>query len=622
MRIYPLYWCKKCNVPLLAKKCDLCQEDEIVEVKITPPGDVKPLFKEERLRLCQLIGKVYGEGATSLIVPEDKIVLLNKIPHVDLAYEVITDGHLMGLWKYDVETEEWLFIPHLEGARRLASQKAKRWIMVDHGAEKAISEKGRNLLAPGVKEFDHEINDGDYVYVVNEEWKALAIGKAVHDFNHRMKEKKGMVVKIKHFDKPRDAEILDKRVTWDDVIKANKSFLERRENEAIEFIQNMCINSDKPILVSFSGGKDSLVVLLLVKKALAKLNREFFVLFSNTGIEYPETEAYVNRILEQLGLQSKTIKVKAFTNFFDAIELFGPPARDFRWCCKTCKLAPAAYAIKKLGGECITFIGSRGVESIKRKRQGAIWKSIWVKGQTGASPIYNWSTLDVWLYLLKEGVELNPLYHKGLERIGCWVCPSMDLAEMRIVKEIMGESWTQYVEKIAEMLKLKDEEVKLGLWRWRFKRPKWVKEGKIKAKYRRDIQYFRKGEITVSISDFQRVTSILRTLYDLHIDEGKIALMMGKKKVAEILKNANNKVVIKAQENTLMRVFRSMARALACVKCRLCIATCLNDAIMLSEKHGVEILNDKCMACGECNYVCPVWAYSLKTPYIAKKLLE
>jgi predicted RNA-binding protein with PUA domain len=51
--------------------------------------------------------------------------LLNKVPHVDLAYEVIVDGHAVGLWEYDREGA-FYFIPYMEGARRMARQKARK----------------------------------------------------------------------------------------------------------------------------------------------------------------------------------------------------------------------------------------------------------------------------------------------------------------------------------------------------------------------------------------------------------------------------------------------------------------------------------------------------------------
>jgi len=611
----------KCNVPLLSRKCDVCEDEVAIrEVRITPPSNVKPMFVEERKRLWQTISEQYGEDVVPLVAPEDRVSLLNKVPHVDLAYEVVVDGQVLGLWEYDIRRGAFCFIPYIEGARRMAKRRARKWVLVDKGAEEAIAIRGRNLLAPGVKDYDRDIREGDFVYVVNDEWKAIAVGKVARGFEQMLNEGRGMVVKIKHHSEARDAEVLAKRATWSDAVKANKSLLEMKEKEAIALIQEVCIKSDSPVLVSFSGGKDSLVTLLLVKKALEPLDKRFYVLFTDTGIEYPETISYVERVLRRLKLEDKTIKTSSFTDFFKALELLGPPARDFRWCCKTCKLAPIAYAIKNLGGRCLTFIGLRGAESAKRKKQGAMWEGVWIKGQLGFSPIHDWSTLTVWLYLFKEGIELNPLYYKGLERIGCWVCPSMDLAETRIAEEVMGPLWQGYLRKVSDALSLGEREVKLGLWRWRFKFPKWlnveeVSKGPIQCLFeKKEVRIEREG-------DFEKILSVLKTMYEVRReDEEKMALMDGRRKIASLVKRGN-KIIVEAKDRDRVKVFRGIARALLCVKCMLCYATCPNEAITIRQSN-IEILAEKCMACGECNYTCPIWAYSLKSPHIAKRLLD
>ena len=56
--------------------------------------------------------------------------------------------------------------------------------------------------------------------------------------------------------------------------------------------------------------------------------------------------------------------------------------------------------------------------------------------QLNVSPIRNWRALEVFLYLWWQKAEINPLYDKGLERIGCYLCPAMlesEYEELRII---------------------------------------------------------------------------------------------------------------------------------------------------------------------------------------------
>ena len=212
------------------------------------------------------------------------------------------------------------------------------------------------------------------------------------------------------------------------------------------------------------------------------------------------------------------------------------------------------------------------------------------------------------------------MYYKGLERIGCWVCPSMDLAEMRVVEEIMGPSWHEYLKKMSKSLSLSEQELKQGLWRWRFKSPGWLESRGEKTHKRRAGYLYGKKIRIEKEDDFKRLLSILKTMYEVHEEGGQVTLLDKGRSIAILMKE-EEKIIIEAESRHWLKIFRGIARALACVKCMLCFATCPNEAIEMGQK-GVEVSTEKCTACGECNYTCPVWAYSLKAPHIAKRLLE
>jgi cysteine desulfurase/selenocysteine lyase len=73
--------------------------------------------------------------------------------------------------------------------------------------------------------------------------------------------------------------------------------------------------------------------------------------------------------------------------------------------------------------------------------------------QLNISPIRNWRALEVFLYLWWQKVQINPLYNKGLERIGCFLCPAMlesEYEELRIILPEYARRWDAFLEKWAD----------------------------------------------------------------------------------------------------------------------------------------------------------------------------
>ncbi|MHA1610241.1 MAG: phosphoadenosine phosphosulfate reductase domain-containing protein, partial [Candidatus Njordarchaeales archaeon] len=112
-------------------------------------------------------------------------------------------------------------------------------------------------------------------------------------------------------------------------------------------------------------------------------------------------------------------------------------------------------------------------ESLRRAEEGRITKNPWT-GQLNAHPIYNWNALDTWLYIFWRRLPANPLYGKGLSRIGCWPCPSSNLADFRILKNIhpnLYEKLRESISSIARSQGFSQEDInkilQFGVWRWR-----------------------------------------------------------------------------------------------------------------------------------------------------------
>ncbi|HQN92375.1 MAG TPA: phosphoadenosine phosphosulfate reductase family protein, partial [Methanoculleus sp.] len=249
---------------------------------------------------------------------------------------------------------------------------------------------------------------------------------------------------------------------WEDTVRANEPVLTDYEAASIRFVREAAEQNPHTPTVSYSGGKDSLATLLIVLKAIGAVP----ILFSDTGLEFPETYENVDEVARRYGLEVfSACDEEAFWETFDEN---GPPAVDNRWCCRVCKLHPVGRLIEENWGECLSFIGQRKYESVRRMRSRRVWRNPHVPQQVSAAPIQQWTAMHVWLYIFREKAPYNRLYERGLDRIGCFMCPSSDLATFAIIGETHPELLKIWHEKLArwqEKQGLDPDWIESGLWR-------------------------------------------------------------------------------------------------------------------------------------------------------------
>jgi len=565
-----LYWCDDCNLPLLGEKCGICGKKGR-KVSITPPGEVRVGFEGDMKILNDAIEKAFGTKI-------DGLVLFNRVPHYDRMDEIIMDGKVIGNLKYDIEKREFKISLRMDGAYLLNDSISKGWVVADKGAVEPIL-KGRNLMVPGVREYAENIEKGDEIIVRDPQGKVFGVGIAKMGSDELKTQTRGVAVKIRYsgygeWEKRKQGEI-------EDVLEANEEYLQNLEKRAVEFIKDVKKKYSLPIAVSFSGGKDSLVVLLLALES----GLEFSTFFLDTGIELPETVDYVKKIEKEYGL--KIDKIDAGNAFFESLEHFGPPGRDYRWCCKVCKLGPTTrYIIEKYPSGLLTLIGQRRYESADRMRKGSVWENEWVPNQISASPIQNWTSLEVWLYILWKKAPINPWYRRGLTRIGCYLCPSSDLADFAIVREYFKgiEKWFEYLKKYARAKGI-PEVWSESSWRWK-NPPKWA--GGIK--WRRDKLEIRfEGDeweeaIFSKDVDFEAIQNLLFAL-----PEGSWRIKENKVEVISSFTKEARSLIIRSQE---------------CIGCGICLGRCPVNALYL-ENGKIRIIETKCIHCLDCLGNCP-----------------
>ncbi|RLG70747.1 MAG: phosphoadenosine phosphosulfate reductase, partial [Methanobacteriota archaeon] len=433
---------------------------------------------------------------------------------------------------------------------------------------------------------------------------------------------RGMVVKTKkrRYEHPKPK---PRRRTWRDVVKANEEALLKKEAEAIKFIRHTCANTNKKPTVAFSGGKDSLVTLLLVEKALQETPP---LIFTDTGLEFPETLEYVDQVFE--GRDAKIVRAEAGNRFWEALPEFGPPGRDYRWCCKICKLGPTSKKIKNsFPGGCLTFIGHRRYESERRSSQPRIWKNPWVPNQVGASPIHNWSAFEIWLYIFRENVSYNPLYNQGFHRLGCWLCPASDLSEMENTGRThpeMWRGWLDHLHSYAKKIGVPTKWVDHGFWRWK-NPPDGVKTLAKQIGIQIPEKHVERGEITFSSPctgvtmletqvsdhvDLHLVSNLLPILGKHKLSPGMgVALVKSKDVKIHIYQNGRVTIRGNVEEKKLLawlrRVKEIVLRSVLCTGCGVCVNHCPRGAINLVGGRA-KVTASKCTSCQVCLGFCPL----------------
>ncbi|MDD1673989.1 MAG: aminotransferase class V-fold PLP-dependent enzyme [Methanomicrobiales archaeon] len=430
-----LYWCDQCNVPLLGRNCTCGATGRAIP--LTEPYDVRPALCADRDLIQHLLQERYGP------IPLPKVILLNKAGGIDRTDLMIAHGERWGYLIFDPVTRKSRFDIVPEALPYIVPFASKGRIDLETAVpDVGALTKGRI----GGKRFRIKGNVPEGTVIL--QFRGQYGTGTVHDGHLRVRR----ILHVSPVQKPDPS--------WDDVVNRNRVHLKNLERHAIRAIRQHV--SDRPVAnVSFSGGKDSMAVLTLAKKA--GVHRAFFI---DTGVEFPETLEYVKK-------QGVEIVPKG-GDFWTAVEKAGPPGKDHRWCCKLLKLQPLKRYLAGTGSA-VTIQGNRWYESWNRADLDITSENPANPLQRNISPIRNWRALEVYLYLWWQHIDPNPLYDQGIERIGCYVCPSMMESEYEEVRDMHPElaaRWDAFLERWAMEQGLPREYASWGLWRWKELPPK------------------------------------------------------------------------------------------------------------------------------------------------------
>jgi len=260
--------------------------------------------------------------------------------------------------------------------------------------------------------------------------------------------------------------------------------LTAKEHKAIARIQEAAEIAErmgKTLIVAYSGGKDSDVLLHLAIKSGA----EFEAQHNHTTVDAPETVYHIRavfKILKERGIPTKINMPPDITDvngktvratMWNLIpKKMMPPTQLVRYCCEF-------FKERRFEGQHLLF-GIRWDEGNKRKSRGVhetigtriqdkvvysdenddrrkIFEICQMKSQIATNPIIDWTNREIWDYIRREGIATNPLYAKGFKRVGCIGCPFGGYAVKMREFAMFPKYQAAYIRAFDQMLKHREK---------------------------------------------------------------------------------------------------------------------------------------------------------------------
>ncbi len=218
--------------------------------------------------------------------------------------------------------------------------------------------------------------------------------------------------------------------------------LEQKSIERLKMASEMSLRYyGQPLLVTYSGGKDSDVSLELTIRS----GIPFEVQNSHTTADAPETVRHIKKKfydLELKGIKCTIEKPRYQGNPISMWTLIPqkliPPIRAARYCCQILK--------EGAGDNRMITTGVRWDESVQRSTRGGMeilgstkknkiiltedndiqrrfFEKCEIRAKSVCNPILEWTNTDTWDYIHSEKIKCNPLYCRGFDRVGCIGCP-------------------------------------------------------------------------------------------------------------------------------------------------------------------------------------------------------
>ena len=204
-----------------------------------------------------------------------------------------------------------------------------------------------------------------------------------------------------------------------------KGHLKALENEAIYVFREVAAQFERPVLL-FSGGKDSIVMAWVARKAFHPAPVPLPLLHIDTGHNFPETIEFRDRFVEEMGYELLVRCVQESIDRGRVKEEEGPEASR-----NTLQTVTLLDAVRELQIDAAIGGGRRDEEKARAKerffshrdrfgqwdpknQRPELWNLYNGRKSSGEHfrvfPLSNWTEMDVWQYILLESIPIPDLY--------------------------------------------------------------------------------------------------------------------------------------------------------------------------------------------------------------------
>ena len=360
-------------------------------------------------------------------------------------------------------------------------------------------------------------------------------------------------------------------------------------------------------IASFSGGKDSQVVLDLVTRAIPPT--AFEVIYSDTGYELPPSLDLYKEVQRYYGERFPALKFSIARNHEQVINYWdkiGSPSDSHRWCCSIMKTAPLYRMLKVDGNKqarVLTFDGVRAEESTRRSAYNRIGKGKHIFTYN-AHPIFNWNVIEIFLYLIRYNLPNNIAYRFGFSRVGCVICPFGSDWSDYLVSKLYPNSRKSFLDKLQTWVGasgIKDTDTFIKTRRWHISAL-----GNPSIKHLERVLISSSGH-TIKITLLSSSTEFFEWLkvigtYTIGFNKSKFngGLKIGK----DIIPFQGNRSIQKFEisfntddKKLINNIVRIAHKAAYCVSCEVCEVQCPTGALHIIPKLSI---GSQCVHCLKC----------------------